>query len=58
LHDNRFFGATKLINQFYFLCLETKKVNKENSRLKIILGLLVLRLARAIQLAMPGQGLA
>ncbi|MFA5818125.1 MAG: hypothetical protein WC854_02465 [Bacteroidales bacterium] len=27
-------------NQYYFLCLETKKATKENSRLQIILGLL------------------
>jgi hypothetical protein len=31
-------GKTK--NLYYFLCLETKKVIKENSRLQIILGLL------------------
>jgi hypothetical protein len=28
------------INPCYFLCLDTKKVTKENSRLQIILGLL------------------
>jgi len=31
-------------NQCYFLCLETNKVTKENSRLQIILGLLFFRL--------------
>ena len=36
----------------HFLCLETKKVTKENSRQQIILGRLFFRLAHAIQLAL------
>ena len=32
--------AEACLNPCYFLCLETKKVTKENSRLQIILGLL------------------
>jgi hypothetical protein len=50
--DNLFVHFLVATNVCYFLCLETKKVTKENSRLQIILGLLVFRLAHAIQLGL------
>jgi hypothetical protein len=43
LAQNFFFSFLSFFvrpNPCYFLCLETKKVTKENSRLQIILGLL------------------